>query len=148
MNVKKFLGNKLVILTILGLAMGWWEGVVVVYIREIIGLYATDLTGAVVDQVVRPLLVTGEAGYSLLLVEAPDVPDEESKVHDLPQGDQHRQVLPGGMRQIDPRAALAADLTQCLPRQGSLGHRRRQCQRAGQIEVGHRCTRPHRPPLE
>lgn len=61
--------KKLIILTILGIAIGWWEGVVVVYIREILSLRTIDLTKIVIGQVARPLMVTVNAGYSLLFVE-------------------------------------------------------------------------------
>ena len=61
--------KKLFILTIFGAAMGWWEGVVVVYIREILSLRTMDLTKIIMEQIKRPLFVTGELGYSLIFIE-------------------------------------------------------------------------------
>ncbi|OIN96506.1 hypothetical protein AUJ66_05990 [Candidatus Desantisbacteria bacterium CG1_02_38_46] len=66
MNLK-----KLSILTIFGIAMGWWEGVVVVYIRKILQLSAIDLTKIVMEQVPRSLLIieqTREVATIVILV--------------------------------------------------------------------------------
>jgi len=63
MNIK-----KLTVLTVFGIAMGWWEGVVVVYIREILSLRAVDLTRITMEQVKRALTVAHPA-YTLLFIE-------------------------------------------------------------------------------
>ena len=63
--------RKLIILTVFGAAMGWWEGVVVVYIRKILQLSIPDLTRMVMGQVPRDLLsieMTREAATIIMLV--------------------------------------------------------------------------------
>jgi len=63
--------KRLPILTIFGIAMGWWEGVVVVYIRKILQMFVADLTGIVMEQVPPDLLFierTREAATIIILV--------------------------------------------------------------------------------
>ena len=63
--------KKLMILTIFGIAMGWWEGVVVVYIRKILQMTVPDLTKIVMEQVPRDLVrieVTREVTTIVMLV--------------------------------------------------------------------------------
>lgn len=55
--------------TFIGLALGWWEGVVVVYIREILTAIQPDLTKLTIFQLSKPLIITGDKGYSLLFIE-------------------------------------------------------------------------------
>jgi len=63
--------KKLVILTVFGAAMGWWEGVVVVYIRKILQMNIPDLTRMVMGQVPSDLIsieMTREAATIIMLV--------------------------------------------------------------------------------
>lgn len=60
---------RLFFITILGIALGWWEGVVVVYIREILSNYLSDITKLTIEQLKKPLNVAGNFGYSLLFIE-------------------------------------------------------------------------------
>ncbi|HOK56961.1 MAG TPA: hypothetical protein PKV21_04850 [bacterium] len=59
---------RILLYTIVGLALGWWEGVVVVYIREILLNISPDLTKITINQLVKPLFVTHNK-YSLLFIE-------------------------------------------------------------------------------
>ncbi|MGB9677059.1 MAG: hypothetical protein ACPLZ9_00425 [Candidatus Ratteibacteria bacterium] len=59
---------RLIFYTLIGLALGWWEGVVVVYIREILFNISTDLTKIEISQLIKPLFVTN-GKYSLLFIE-------------------------------------------------------------------------------
>lgn len=60
---------KLFFYTLIGLALGWWEGVVVVYIREILTAIDPDLTKLTILQLTKPLIITGDKNYSLLFIE-------------------------------------------------------------------------------
>ncbi len=60
---------RVIFYTIIGLALGWWEGVVVVYIREILTAIQPNLTKLTILQLSKPLIVTGNKGYSLLFIE-------------------------------------------------------------------------------
>lgn len=62
--------KKIMWLTIFGFAMGWWEAVGIVYVREILCAGAIDATKEIAGLMSRPLLVTGQKGFSLLSVEA------------------------------------------------------------------------------
>lgn len=55
--------------TLIGIALGWWEGVVVVYIREILTAIQPDLTKLTISQLTKSLFVTGNRNFSLLFVE-------------------------------------------------------------------------------
>ncbi|MCS7181411.1 MAG: hypothetical protein N2589_06695 [bacterium] len=60
---------RLIFYIIIGLALGWWEGVVVIYIREILTALQPDLTKLTISQLTIPLIITREKGYSLLFIE-------------------------------------------------------------------------------
>ncbi|MCM8786300.1 MAG: hypothetical protein NC827_06905 [Candidatus Omnitrophica bacterium] len=60
---------RLFFYTLIGLSLGWWEGVVVVYLREILINLQPDLTKLTISQLTKPLIVTGNKGYSLLFIE-------------------------------------------------------------------------------
>lgn len=59
---------RLIFYTIGGIALGWWEGVVVVYIREILTKIAPDITKFTIQQLSKPLIITG-GKYSLIFIE-------------------------------------------------------------------------------
>ncbi len=61
--------KKLLIYTLLGISLGWWEGVVVVYIREILLNISPDITEITISQMLKPLMVTGERNLSLIFIE-------------------------------------------------------------------------------
>jgi hypothetical protein len=60
---------RLLFYTLIGIALGWWEGVVVVYIREILMNISPDITKITISQLLKPLMVTGERKFSLIFVE-------------------------------------------------------------------------------
>jgi len=60
---------KLFFYTLIGIALGWWEGVVVVYIREILMNISPDITKITISQLFKPLMVTGERNFSLIFIE-------------------------------------------------------------------------------
>lgn len=60
---------RLFFYTLIGIACGWWEGVVVIYIREILTKIQPDLTKLTILELTKPLVVTGNKSYSLLFIE-------------------------------------------------------------------------------
>jgi hypothetical protein len=60
---------RLLFYTLIGIALGWWEAVVVVYIREILMNISPDITKITISQLLKPLMVTGERKFSLIFVE-------------------------------------------------------------------------------
>ncbi len=50
--------QKITFLSLLAIAMGWWEAIVVVYIREILQLNAINLNATVMEQVPQQLIWT------------------------------------------------------------------------------------------
>ncbi len=60
---------RLFFYTLIGIALGWWEGVVVVYIREILTNISPDITKITISQLSKPLIVTGTRNFSLIFVE-------------------------------------------------------------------------------
>jgi len=60
---------RLFFYTLIGIALGWWEGVVVVYIREILMNISPDITKITISQLSKPLIVTGTRNFSLIFVE-------------------------------------------------------------------------------
>ena len=60
---------RLFFYTLIGIALGWWEGVVVVYIREILMNISPDITKITISQLFTPLMVTRERNFSLIFVE-------------------------------------------------------------------------------
>ncbi|MCM8771477.1 MAG: hypothetical protein NC922_00130 [Candidatus Omnitrophica bacterium] len=60
---------RLLFYTLIGIALGWWEGIVVVYIREILTAIQPDLTKLTISELSKPLIITGNKGYSLLFIE-------------------------------------------------------------------------------
>jgi hypothetical protein len=60
---------RLFFYTLIGIALGWWEGVVVVYIREILVNLTPDITKITISTFLQPLIVTGKKNLSLLFIE-------------------------------------------------------------------------------